>query len=57
MMMLEIILSKKDKDVGVQGNDGPELPHYIDKKLRLIQKYARNNNVNMNSIVNKLKNE
>ena len=55
--MLEIILSKKDKDVGVQGNDGPELPHYIDKKLRLIQKYARNNNVNMNSIVNKLKNE
>lgn len=55
--MLEIILSKRDGDSGVQDSSNTEIPQYIDKKLRLIQKYARNNGIDMGSIINKLKDE
>ena len=55
--MLEVILKNKDEDTGIQNTEDMEIPHYIDKKLRLIQKYARNHGVNMKSIINRLKNE
>ena len=55
--MLEVILNKKDENTDIQNTEDVEIPHYIDKKLRLIQKYARNNGINMNSIINRLKNE
>ena len=55
--MLEVLLKNKDEDTGIQSTDDAEIPHYIDKKLRLIQKYARNHGVNMKSIINRLKNE
>ena len=55
--MLEVILKKKDENTDIQNHDDLEIPHYIDKKLRLIQKYARNHSVNMKSIINRLKNE
>jgi|TARA_R110002020_G_scaffold411413_2_gene621061 hypothetical protein len=57
MKMLEIILTNKDSDSGIQSVEDSEIPEYIDKKLRLIQKYARNNGVNINSVINRLKNE
>jgi len=55
--MLEIILTNRDSDSGIQSVEDSEIPEYIDKKLRLIQKYARNNGINMNSVINRLKNE
>ena len=55
--MLEVILKNKDEDSGVQNNEDREIPHYIDNKLRLIQKYARNHGVDMKSIINRLKDE
>ena len=55
--MLEVILKNKDENVGVQNNEDKEIPHYIDNKLRLIQKYARSHGINMKSIINRLKNE
>jgi hypothetical protein len=57
MKMLEIILTNKNSDAGIQSVEDSEIPEYIDKKLRLIQKYARNNGVNMKSVINRLKNE
>ena len=55
--MLEIILTNRDSDTGIRSVEDSEIPEYIDKKLRLIQKYARNNGINMNSVINRLKNE
>ena len=55
--MLEVILKKKDENTDIQDTEDLEIPKYIDKKLRLIQKYARNHGVNMKSIINRLKNE
>ena len=55
--MLEIILTSRDDNADIQSVEDSEIPKYIDKKLRLIQKYARNNGINMNSVINRLKNE
>jgi len=57
MKMLEIILNTKDEDSDIQKVDSGEIPPYIDKKLRLIQKYARNHGYDMKNIVNRLKDE
>ena len=55
--MLEIILQNKDDNTDIQSVEDSEIPHYIDNKLRLIQKYARTHGVNMKSIINRLKDE
>ena len=55
--MLEILLSKKDENTDVQKLDSDEIPPYIDKKLRLIQKYARNHGYDMKNIINRLEDE
>ena len=57
MKMLEIILNKKDEDSDLQKLDNDEIPPYIDKKLRLIQTYARNHGYNMKNIINRLQDE
>ena len=48
--MLEVILSKIRMRILMVYKIlmDLEIPKYIDKKLRLIQKYARNHGVNMN---------